>query len=329
MNAWNNFNGGNWENEINVRDFIQKNYTPYDGDGAFLAPATARTTALREKFDALLAEEREKGGVRNIDTETVITITAFGPGYLDKDNEVIVGLQTDEPLKRACNPFGGMRMVRDACKQYGYEVSPKIEEEFKYHKTHNDGVFSAYTKDVREARHVGLLTGLPDAYGRGRIIGDYRRVALYGVDRLIEEKQRDKDALGEQMGALGELDYVVDAIDTVAQKLRLAAWCQERGVPELSAMGGANKLDPCRLRFARIEETVNCPLARVMRKECRRRGIRGLRVLFSDEEPVRMEAISDERWMREGPLLGTMSYLPPIMGQMLASRVIRDLLGWE
>ena len=196
-NAWNDFNGGVWENEINVRDFIQKNYTPYDGDSAFLAPATARTTALREKFDALLAEEREKGGVRNIDTETVITITAFGPGYLDKDSELIVGLQTDEPLKRACNPFGGMRMVRDACKQYGYEVSPKIEEEFKYHKTHNDGVFSAYTKDVREARHVGLLTGLPDAYGRGRIIGDYRRVALYGVNRLIEEKQKDKDALGE------------------------------------------------------------------------------------------------------------------------------------
>ena len=139
----------------------------------------------------------------------------------------------------------------------------------------------------------------------------------------------DKDALPQQMDELGHLDYVVDAIDTVAQKLRLAAWCQERGVPELSAMGGANKLDPCRLRFARIEDTVNCPLARVMRKECRRRGIRGLRVLFSDEEPVRMEAISDERWMREGPLLGTMSYLPPIMGQMLASRVIRDLLGWE
>lgn len=199
MNAWNNFNGGNWENEINVRDFIQKNYTPYDGDSAFLAPATARTTALREKFDALLAEEREKGGVRNIDTETVITITAFGPGYLDKDNEVIVGLQTDEPLKRACNPFGGMRMVRDACKQYGYEVSPKIEEEFKYHKTHNDGVFSAYTKDVREARHVGLLTGLPDAYGRGRIIGDYRRVALYGIDRLVAEKKKDLDALDGPM----------------------------------------------------------------------------------------------------------------------------------
>lgn len=138
----------------------------------------------------------------------------------------------------------------------------------------------------------------------------------------------DKDALPRQMDELGHLDYVVDAIDTVGQKLRLAQWCQECGIPELSAMGGANKLDPCRLRFARIEDTVNCPLARVMRKECRRRGIRGLRVLFSDEEPVRMERISDEQWLREGSLLGTMSYLPPIMGQMLASRVIRDLLGW-
>ena len=226
MNAWNNFNGGNWENEINVRDFIQKNYTPYDGDGAFLAPATARTTALREKFDALLAEEREKGGVRNIDTETVITITAFGPGYLDKDNEVIVGLQTDEPLKRACNPFGGMRMVRDACKQYGYEVSPKIEEEFKYHKTHNDGVFSAYTKDVREARHVGLLTGLPDAYGRGRIIGDYRRVALYGVNRLIEEKQKDKNALGDAPTTEKEIrcaEELSDQIKALKDMIAMAA----------------------------------------------------------------------------------------------------------
>lgn len=138
----------------------------------------------------------------------------------------------------------------------------------------------------------------------------------------------ERDRLEEQLGALGPVDYVVDAIDTVGQKLRLAAWCQGLGLPEVSAMGGANKLDPCRLRFAPIEETVNCPLARVMRKECRRRGIRGLQVLFSDEEPVRMERISDERWLEEGPLLGTMSYLPPIMGQMLASRVIRDLLGW-
>ena len=226
MNAWNTFNGGAWQNEINVRDFIQKNYTPYDGDGAFLAPATARTTALREKFDALLAEERDRGGVRSIDTDTVITITAFGPGYLDKDNEIIVGLQTDEPLKRACNPFGGMRMVREACKAYGYEVSPQIEEEFKYHKTHNDGVFSAYTKDVREARHVGLLTGLPDAYGRGRIIGDYRRVALYGVDRLIEEKQKDKDALGAVPTTETEIrtaEELSDQIKALKDMVKMAA----------------------------------------------------------------------------------------------------------
>ena len=225
-NAWNGFTGGDWQNEINVRDFIQKNYTPYAGDGAFLAPATARTTKMREKFDALLAEEREKGGVRNIDTETVITITAFGAGYLDKDNEVIVGLQTDEPLKRACNPFGGMRMVREACKAYGYEVSRKIEEQFKYHKTHNDGVFSAYTKDVREARHVGLLTGLPDAYGRGRIIGDYRRVALYGIDRLIAEKHRDKDALGEVPTTAEEIrtaEELSDQILALRDMLKMAA----------------------------------------------------------------------------------------------------------
>ena len=223
MQAWNTFEGGVWQQEINVRDFIQRNYTPYDGDGSFLAPATARTAALREKFDALLAEERDRGGVRRIDTDTVITITAFGPGYLDKDNEIIVGLQTDEPLKRACNPFGGMRMVREACKAYGYEVSPQIEEEFKYHKTHNDGVFSAYTKDVREARHVGLLTGLPDAYGRGRIIGDYRRVALY---RLIAEKQRDKDALGAVPTTEAEIrtaEELSDQIKALQDMVKMAA----------------------------------------------------------------------------------------------------------
>ena len=226
MQAWNTFEGGVWQQEINVRDFIQRNYTPYDGDGSFLAPATARTAALREKFDALLAEERDRGGVRSIDTDTVITITAFGPGYLDKDNEIIVGLQTDEPLKRACNPFGGMRMVREACKAYGYEVSPQIEEEFKYHKTHNDGVFSAYTKDVREARHVGLLTGLPDAYGRGRIIGDYRRVALYGIDRLIAEKQRDKDALGAVPTTEAEIrtaEELSDQIKALQDMVKMAA----------------------------------------------------------------------------------------------------------
>ena len=226
MQAWNTFEGGVWQQEINVRDFIQRNYTPYDGDGSFLAPATARTAALREKFDALLAEERDRGGVRSIDTDTVITITAFGPGYLDKASEIIVGLQTDEPLKRACNPFGGMRMVREACKAYGYEVSPKIEEEFKYHKTHNDGVFSAYTKDVREARHVGLLTGLPDAYGRGRIIGDYRRVALYGVDRLIAEKQRDKAALGDVPTTEAEIrtaEELSDQIKALQDMVKMAA----------------------------------------------------------------------------------------------------------
>ena len=226
MQAWNTFEGGVWQQEINVRDFIQRNYTPYDGDGSFLAPATARTAALREKFDAMLAEERDKGGVRSIDTDTVITITAFGPGYLDKASEIIVGLQTDEPLKRACNPFGGMRMVREACKAYGYEVSPQIEEEFKYHKTHNDGVFSAYTKDVREARHVGLLTGLPDAYGRGRIIGDYRRVALYGVDRLIAEKQRDKDALGAVPTTEAEIrtaEELSDQIKALQDMVKMAA----------------------------------------------------------------------------------------------------------
>ena len=138
----------------------------------------------------------------------------------------------------------------------------------------------------------------------------------------------DKDSIGEQLGALPRPDYVVDAIDTVAQKLRLAAWCQEQGLREISAMGGGNKLDPTRFRFSRIEDTVNCPLARIMRKECRRRGIHDLQVLYSDEQPVKMEAITDEQWMESGSLLGTMSYIPPIMGQMIASRVIRDLLGW-
>ncbi|WP_442872083.1 formate C-acetyltransferase [Agathobaculum sp. NTUH-O15-33] len=226
MNAWLTFHSGDWQNEINVRDFIQKNYVPYEGDGAFLAGPTARTNAMREKFEGLLAEEREKNGVRNVDTDTVITITAFGPGYLDQENEIIFGLQTDEPLKRACNPFGGMRMVRDACKEYGYEVSPLIEENFKYHKTHNDGVFSAYTKDVRNARHVGLLTGLPDAYGRGRIIGDYRRVALYGVDRLIAEKQQDKERLGDVPTTAEEIrcaEELTDQIKALRDMIQMAA----------------------------------------------------------------------------------------------------------
>ncbi len=193
---WNGFVGGLWEHEIDVRGFIQKNYTPYTGDGSFLCGPTQRTRDVRKKFEDLLVQEREHGGALKVDTETVITLTSFGPGYLDKDKDIIVGLQTDEPLKRACNPFGGMRMVRSACKAYGYEVSPKIEEEFKYHKTHNDGVFSAYTPEIKAARHCGRITGLPDAYGRGRIIGDYRRVALYGIDRSSSRRRRTKSPWG-------------------------------------------------------------------------------------------------------------------------------------
>lgn len=195
--AWNGFTDGSWKRGIDVRDFIQRNYTPYDGDGSFLQGPTARTAALRDRLRELLRQEREKGGALKVDTDTVITATSFGPGYLDKEKEIIVGLQTDEPLKRACNPFGGMRMVESACRAYGAEVSDTIRQQFALHKTHNDGVFSAYTPDIKAARHSGLITGLPDAYGRGRIIGDYRRVPLYGVDFLIAQKRKDKVALGD------------------------------------------------------------------------------------------------------------------------------------
>ena len=198
MDAWRNFTPGKWQKNIDLRDFIQKNYTPYTGDEHFLAPPTERTKKVLEKYRALCRKESENGGVLKIDTENVITITSFGPGYLDRENDISVGLQTDEPLKRACNPFGGIRMVRSACRAYGCAVSDKIEEEFKYHKTHNDGVFSAYTEDIKAARHAGLITGLPDAYGRGRIIGDYRRVSLYGVDFLIQQKKKDKKELAAQ-----------------------------------------------------------------------------------------------------------------------------------
>ncbi len=189
---WNGFVPGDWQNEINVRDFIQKNYKPYEGDGAFLASATPRTKALMKKLEALFALERQFNGVLDIDTATVSTVTGFSPGYLDKENELIVGLQTNRPLKRGVNPFGGIRMVRIACEAYGYKLSDKVEEEFRFRTTHNEGVYRAYTQEMRLARRSHLITGLPDAYGRGRIIGDYRRVALYGVDKLIEEKQKDK-----------------------------------------------------------------------------------------------------------------------------------------
>ena len=194
--AWEGFTAGAWQSRIDVRDFIQKNYTPYGGDEAFLAPATPRTQALMHKLQGLMKLEQEFGGVLDVDTQTVSSLLNYKPGYLDKDNELIVGLQTDRPLKRGVNPFGGIRMAREACRAYGYELSGQVEQEFAYRTTHNDGVFRVYNEQTRAARHCGLITGLPDAYGRGRIIGDYRRVALYGTDRLIEEKKKDKAELG-------------------------------------------------------------------------------------------------------------------------------------
>lgn len=195
---WNGFKSGKWQEEINVRDFIQTNYTEYTGDASFLAKATARTEALNEKVRELFKLERERGGVLDIDTETVSSLTSYKPGFIDKENELIVGMQTDSPLKRGVNPFGGIRMARQACEAYGYKLSDKVENEFRYRTTHNDGVFRVYTDEMRKARKCHVITGLPDAYGRGRIIGDYRRVALYGVDRLIEEKQRDKAEIGKE-----------------------------------------------------------------------------------------------------------------------------------
>ena len=196
--AWVGFNLGDWCERIDVRDFIQKNYTPYEGDETFLAAPTERTLRLMAKLDEKLKEEREKGGVIGIDTETVTSLTAYPAAYLDQDDELIVGLQTAAPLVRSVNPFGGIRMARSACKAYGTELSEKIEKGFEFRTTHNDGVFRVYTDTMRAMRHTGILTGLPDAYGRGRIIGDYRRIALYGIDFLIEEKKKDKQELGKK-----------------------------------------------------------------------------------------------------------------------------------
>ena len=193
------FKSGKWQDEINVRDFIQTNYKEYTGDDAFLSGATERTKALMEKVNTLFALERHYGGVLDIDTDTVSSPAAYSPGYVDKKNELIVGLQTNRPLKRGINPFGGIRMARQACEAYGYKLSRKIEEEFRYRTTHNDGVFRAYTDEMRAARKSHVITGLPDAYGRGRIIGDYRRVALYGIDKLIAEKKKDKAALADKV----------------------------------------------------------------------------------------------------------------------------------
>ncbi len=198
-NAWREFKTGRWTETIDVRDFIQKNYTPYSGDESFLAAPTERTKALNEKYEQLRKAEQERGGVLDIDTENVSSLLNYNPGYLDQDKEIIVGLQTEQPLCRSVNPFGGIRMAQQACEAYGYKMSDHIRELFTYRTTHNDGVFRVYSDEMRKVRHYGIITGLPDAYGRGRIIGDYRRVALYGVERLIEEKRRDKQEYGTHM----------------------------------------------------------------------------------------------------------------------------------
>ena len=192
---WNGFEGRLWKEEINVRDFIQNNYKPYDGDESFLEGPTEATNKLWGRLQELQKEERAKGGVLDMETEVVAGLTAYGPGYIDesmKDLEQVVGLQTDKPLKRAFMPYGGIKMAEESCKNYGYEPNPELHKIFtEYHKTHNQGVFDAYTPEMRKARHSHIITGLPDTYGRGRIVGDYRRVALYGIDYLMEEKKRD------------------------------------------------------------------------------------------------------------------------------------------
>ena len=226
VTQWEGFKPGNWQETIDVRDFIQRNYTPYTGDGSFLKPATERTKGLLHRLENLLALEQEFGGVLDIDTQTVTSLLNYKPGYLDKEKEIIVGLQTDRPLKRGVNPFGGLRMTREACRAYGYELSRKVEDEFQYRTTHNDGVFRIYNKETKAARHCGLITGLPDAYGRGRIIGDYRRVALYGIDFLIEEKQKDKDRISMEtmdVDHIRQLEELYQQINFLGKLKEMAA----------------------------------------------------------------------------------------------------------
>ncbi|MEG0277333.1 MAG: pyruvate formate lyase family protein, partial [Coprobacillus sp.] len=219
--AWDGFQAGKWSKEVNLRDFIQLNYTPYDGDDSFLAGPTAATTALWAQVMDLTKKEIAAGGVLDMDTKIVSTLTSHAAGYLDKDKEKIVGLQTDVPFKRSLQPFGGIRIAEQACEANGYTVDPEISRVFRdYRKTHNQGVFDVYTPDMRACRSAHIITGLPDGYGRGRIIGDYRRVALYGTDKLIEDKKNQlatshtrmtsrtillREELSEQIRALGEL----------------------------------------------------------------------------------------------------------------------------
>lgn len=220
---WQDFTPGKWTNEINVRDFIQKNYTPYKEDDSFLAGATERTKILWQKVCNLMQQEREKG-ILDVDTKVPTSITAHAPGYIDQDLEQIVGVQTDKPLKRAIMPLGGIRVVKKSLEAYGYQLDPQTEEIFtKYRKTHNDGVFDAYTREMRKARHSGIITGLPDAYGRGRIIGDYRRVALYGITRLIADKKQQQDSL--EFDAIDE--SVIQQREEISEQIRALKEFQE------------------------------------------------------------------------------------------------------
>ena len=232
---WQGFSGENWKTHIDVRDFIQNNYVPYTGDESFLSGPTQRTQELFSEFEDLLRQEQEKGGVLDVDTEHVSSLANYRPAYLDREKELIVGFQTEKPLTRGVNPFGGIRMARSACEAYGYHLSDKVEQEFTYRTTHNDGVYRVYSDEMRKARKCGVITGLPDAYGRGRIIGDYRRVALYGIDRLMEEKQKDKAEI-----ALGIMD--ADAIRQSEELYQQIAFLQK--LKEMAALYGYDISEP-------------------------------------------------------------------------------------
>ena len=238
---WRNFKGGHWVDDINVRDFIQNNYTQYDGDESFLADATEATNTLWDKVQALQKEERAKGGVLECETEIVSSLTAYGPGYIDeatKDLEKIVGLQTDKPLKRAFMPYGGIKMAQQAAETYGYKVNEKFDKIFnEYHKTHNQAVFDAYTPEMKAARHSHIVTGLPDTYGRGRIVGDYRRVALYGIDRLIAGKQEDLNRCGH-----GDMsDDIIRQREEIAEQIRAL-----KGMKEMAKIYGYDISQPAK-----------------------------------------------------------------------------------
>ena len=239
---WQGFNGGLWQEEINVRDFVQRNYTPYDGAEDFLAAPTEATNRLWQKLQELQRAERRKGGVLDMDTDIVSGLTSHGAGYIDeslKDLERIVGLQTDKPLKRAFMPYGGIKMAEESCRNYGYEPSERLHEIFtKYHKTHNQAVFDAYTPEIRRARHSHIITGLPDTYGRGRIVGDYRRVALYGIDHLIKAKKADHAEIGSD-GVMS--DDVIRLREEVAEQIRALG-----GMKEMAAIYGFDISRPAR-----------------------------------------------------------------------------------